>query len=189
MPPFRELAPHPTVWDSRTATLAPRFASVLAADNPVKPAPITATSTRSGEGCCGSAGISAVYNQNVFSRMGIGLRARWNRPTLLQIAQHQKWRPHVRLVRLRVQNKTRIRGERPASLLGHLTCAFALGRKFFAGHSELARHRVAPGADIRHLRSHRFRPWRAWPGCGDAHDAAAFPRGMRGDAANQPAAE
>src|SRR5260370_1336003 len=50
MPPLRELAPQPTVSASKTATRAPDFASVRAADNPVKPLPITATSTLSGKG-------------------------------------------------------------------------------------------------------------------------------------------
>ena len=48
MPPLRELAPHPMVSDSSTATFAPRLASVRAAERPVNPAPITATSTVSG---------------------------------------------------------------------------------------------------------------------------------------------
>ena len=64
MPPLRELAPQPTVSDSSTATLAPRFARVRAADRPVKPAPITATSTRSGSaGALSPCGIATVVNQ------------------------------------------------------------------------------------------------------------------------------
>ena len=51
MPPFRELAPHPIVSASSTATLAPRRARVRAAESPVNPAPITATSTTPGTGC------------------------------------------------------------------------------------------------------------------------------------------
>jgi hypothetical protein len=50
MPPLRELAPHPIDSLSSTATFAPRLASVRAADSPVNPAPITATSTTSGKG-------------------------------------------------------------------------------------------------------------------------------------------
>ena len=50
MPPLRELAPQPTVSDSRTATLAPHLARVRPAERPVKPAPMTATSLASGRG-------------------------------------------------------------------------------------------------------------------------------------------
>ena len=45
IPPFRELAPHPMLSASSTATFAPRLARVRAAERPVKPEPITATST------------------------------------------------------------------------------------------------------------------------------------------------
>src|SRR5713226_8851703 len=69
MPPLRELAPQPTVSASKAAMRAPAFASVRAADNPVKPAPITATSTLSGKGCGAGVGISTVFSQNVFSLM------------------------------------------------------------------------------------------------------------------------
>ena len=64
MPPLRELAPQPMVSDSSTATFAPRLASVRAAESPVKPAPITATSTMSGSGRADSVvGISVVVSQ------------------------------------------------------------------------------------------------------------------------------
>ena len=48
MPPLRELAPQPMVWVSSTATLMPRRASARAAQRPVMPPPMTATSTRVG---------------------------------------------------------------------------------------------------------------------------------------------
>ena len=64
MPPLRELAPHPIVSDSSTATFAPRLAKVRAADKPVKPAPITATSTVSGtDPALSLSGIDTVVNQ------------------------------------------------------------------------------------------------------------------------------
>src|SRR4051794_24945191 len=50
IPPFRPDAPQPTLCCSSTATLAPCFASSRPADRPVKPAPITATSTSGGSG-------------------------------------------------------------------------------------------------------------------------------------------
>src|SRR5581483_10102158 len=72
IPPLRELAPHPRVCASSTATWAPRLASVRAADKPVNPAPITATSTRSGKLGAGSGfGISTVVNQKLCSRGAI----------------------------------------------------------------------------------------------------------------------
>ena len=67
MPPFRELAPQPIVSASSTATLAPRRASVIAAESPVNPAPTTATSTLSGKGRKDGFGICTVSSQNVFS--------------------------------------------------------------------------------------------------------------------------
>ena len=68
MPPLRELAPQPTVSASSTATLAPCLANVRVADSPVYPAPITATSTLSGNGCVASAfGISTVVSQKFLS--------------------------------------------------------------------------------------------------------------------------
>ena len=48
LPPLRELAPHPNVFCSSTATRAPACASTSAAFMPVKPPPTIATSTRSG---------------------------------------------------------------------------------------------------------------------------------------------
>src|SRR5215510_10982080 len=71
IPPFRQLAPQPTFSASNTATRAPPFASVRAADNPVKPPPITATSTLSGNGRTGSRGASTVVNQKFFSAIFI----------------------------------------------------------------------------------------------------------------------
>jgi hypothetical protein len=62
MPPFRELAPHPTVWRSSTATEAPRFASASAAERPVNPAPTIATSTRFGKQTGGCAGTGATVS-------------------------------------------------------------------------------------------------------------------------------
>ncbi len=70
MPPLRELAPQPMVCESKTATVAPDFASDLAAERPVNPAPIMATSTRCGSSRVTAAGISTVSSQNVFSCMG-----------------------------------------------------------------------------------------------------------------------
>src|SRR5882724_8588162 len=69
MPPLRELAPQPMVCESKTATVAPDFASDLAAERPVSPAPIMATSTRCGSSRVTAAGISTVSSQNVFSCM------------------------------------------------------------------------------------------------------------------------
>src|SRR5207302_2401900 len=69
MPPLRELAPHPMVSASRTATVALFFARVRAPDKPVYPAPITATSTSSGSGRAALAvGIPAVVSQQLFAR-------------------------------------------------------------------------------------------------------------------------
>ena len=68
IPPLRELAPHPMVSDSSTTTLAPRFESARAAERPVKPAPMTATFTRSGSRRVGSVpGIFVVVNQKFCS--------------------------------------------------------------------------------------------------------------------------
>ena len=50
IPPLRPDAPQPTVWRSKTATLAPCLANSRAADSPVNPAPMIATSTSSGTG-------------------------------------------------------------------------------------------------------------------------------------------
>ena len=64
MPPLRELAPQPMLSLSSTTTFAPLAASVRAADNPVKPAPMTATSAASGSARAASVrGISTVVNQ------------------------------------------------------------------------------------------------------------------------------
>ena len=68
MPPLRELAPQPIVWASSTATFAPRLVSARAAARPVKPPPITATSTVSGNAPEASpAGIDVVSIQNDLS--------------------------------------------------------------------------------------------------------------------------
>ena len=68
MPPLRELAPHPIVSPSSTVTFAPAFANLRAADKPVKPAPMTATSAVSGSARDPSvAGISTVVNQKFCS--------------------------------------------------------------------------------------------------------------------------
>ena len=75
MPPLRELAPQPMVSASKTATLAPSLASVLAAESPVKPAPMMATLTLSGIGRAGSVpGICAVVNQKFCSWTGMCFR-------------------------------------------------------------------------------------------------------------------
>src|ERR1700756_3003791 len=71
MPPLRELAPQPMVCASKTVTDAPDFARVRAAERPVKPAPIMATSTRWGKSRAAGFGISMVSSQKVFSLMGI----------------------------------------------------------------------------------------------------------------------
>ena len=72
MPPLRELAPQPMVSASSTATLAPSFASVRAAESPVNPAPMMATLTPSGRGSAGSvSGMVAVVSQKFCSRMGM----------------------------------------------------------------------------------------------------------------------
>jgi hypothetical protein len=63
MPPFRELAPHPMVSDSSTTTFVPRLASESAAESPVNPAPMTATSALYGNGCAGGVGIWTVVSQ------------------------------------------------------------------------------------------------------------------------------
>src|SRR5690348_160982 len=69
MPPLRELAPQPGVSASRTATRAPRLARTRAAESPVIPPPITATSAASGKGSEGAAdGIEAVSSQKQLSR-------------------------------------------------------------------------------------------------------------------------
>src|SRR6266446_5095407 len=67
MPPLRELAPQPMVCASKTATDAPDFARVLAAERPVKPAPIMAASTCWGKSRAAGLGISTVSSQKVFS--------------------------------------------------------------------------------------------------------------------------
>ena len=50
IPPLRPEAPQPTVCESSTTTRAPCWAASRAADRPVKPAPTTAMSARSGTG-------------------------------------------------------------------------------------------------------------------------------------------
>src|SRR5574341_1421043 len=68
IPPFRELAPHPIVSASNTTTLTPRRASARAAERPVKPLPMIATSAFPGHGRAGSgSGIVTVSIQNGFS--------------------------------------------------------------------------------------------------------------------------
>src|SRR5438552_3617373 len=68
MPPLRELAPQPIVSDSRTATVAPRLAKARAAERPVKPAPIIATSALSGSDWERSV---CAMNQNLFNKRRI----------------------------------------------------------------------------------------------------------------------
>jgi hypothetical protein len=51
------------VFDSSTTTLAPRFPRVRAAERPVKPAPITATSAEEGNSPVVAAGIEVVVSQ------------------------------------------------------------------------------------------------------------------------------
>src|SRR5579863_7656943 len=65
MPPLRELAPQPTVSASSTAVFTPFFASVRAAESPVKPAPTMATSTLAGSASGRGFGISTVSTQKV----------------------------------------------------------------------------------------------------------------------------
>src|ERR1700730_1887641 len=74
MPPLRELAPQPMVWDSRTATDPPPRARERAAERPVKPAPMMATSTRCGNSRGAGAGLSTVSSQKVFSRIEDSVR-------------------------------------------------------------------------------------------------------------------
>src|SRR5260370_34982826 len=69
MPPLRELAPQPMVWASKMATDAPPRARDRAAERPVKPAPITATSRRCGNSRATGVGICTVSSQKVFSLM------------------------------------------------------------------------------------------------------------------------
>src|SRR6516162_2489362 len=72
IPPLRELAPQPMLWASSTTTFAPLRASTRAAERPVYPAPMTATSARSGRGSGAStAGIVTPSIQNVCSLSGI----------------------------------------------------------------------------------------------------------------------
>jgi len=63
MPPLRELAPQPIELASRMTTFTPRFARVRAAERPVKPAPIMATSVRAGTSPAVPDGIAAVVSQ------------------------------------------------------------------------------------------------------------------------------
>jgi hypothetical protein len=64
IPPLRELAPQPKVFASSTAVCTPRFANILAAESPVTPLPMMATSTLSGKAREGSArGMVAVSSQ------------------------------------------------------------------------------------------------------------------------------
>src|SRR3990172_2476728 len=73
IPPFRELAPHPIVSASNTTTLTPRRASARAAERPVNPLPMTATSAFPGHGRAASgSGIASVSIQNGFSLRDIG---------------------------------------------------------------------------------------------------------------------
>src|SRR4029077_16482045 len=70
MPPLRQLAPHPMVSASRTATRTPRFASPRAAESPQKPAPTPARSTCSGSGPSKPrTGSATVCNQQFVSLM------------------------------------------------------------------------------------------------------------------------
>src|SRR6516164_8006331 len=74
IPPLRELAPQPILWASSTTTFAPLRASTRAAERPVYPAPMTATSARSGRGSGAStAGIDTPSIQKVCSSSGIVL--------------------------------------------------------------------------------------------------------------------
>ena len=62
-PPFRLLAPHPTMCCSNTVTSSPRRASVLAAERPVYPPPMITTSLEAGSGERGMVGSGAVSVQ------------------------------------------------------------------------------------------------------------------------------
>jgi hypothetical protein len=81
MPPLRELAPQPMVSDSSTTTFAPRLASASAAESPVNPAPMMATSALSADGSAGAAASDGGEPVVEFLRHG----EKTNKQTLFKI--------------------------------------------------------------------------------------------------------
>ena len=77
-PPLRPLAPQATVLVSKTATEAPPLASVRAAERPVSPPPMTATSTDSGSGV--SAGGSLALHSRSACQKTCSIIAHLRRP-------------------------------------------------------------------------------------------------------------